>query len=577
MITWLWLLACTGDTVTTDSPTTPADSGTATAVDSGTPTDTSGSGTTDTRDTHDTGSIGGLDVSAWDPYEPPALEVTPVPLVPGETATVTYRGPLAEAGKDLVLHHGWNGWNEVTLDGLTAAWDTGDEDWFVQADMASNGDSTWSVTVAVPPEARALHAVVYDPASESWDNNDTSDYGEGVDFPYIGPYLGYNGATDPTSGVVINWVTGVPCLGTVEFGETDAFGQHAVGAELGNRHHVALTGLSPDTEYRYRVYDSRGRVSDTHSFRTLPADSESLSLLVMGDMQDGGATQRWQEVADEAATNHADAAGVFLVGDMAYNDKPGHWWTFFDRGRELFAQVPLLPVPGNHDTPGTGSVNELDRFIGWFDLPWADGAGTDTDTRWSLRLGPVLLLGFNSEDPSGFWLDGGNQFTWADEALGEGAPWAFAAWHNPPYNVGRRHYLEQHDFRDVTQHFEGRLDWVFSGHEHLAQRITPMRYNASIVDDYGREAGQGVGYLIAPPAGNDPSTSIVEVGSEHERYRDRLAWPPIDGDSDQVDSELGFVRVEVSGESLTLDIYGMGDLDEVVPAHVRESLSYTRD
>ncbi len=550
------------------------DSGVTTEItDSGDTADTS-----DTSDTSDTG-LSILDVSGWDPYVTPAVEVTPVPIATGGEATITYRGDLSTE-VDLSVHYGFNGWNEVSgITGLVTSHSTGDEDWFIDAPMAKNTDGSWEATVPLPTDGRAMHMVFYAPASDTWDNNDTEDYGESFTFPYAGPYLTWNGSTEPTSAVVVNFVTGVPCLGTVEYGTTEEFGSVAIGEDFGVNHHIALTDLEPDTTYSYRVYDSRNRVSDTYTFTTLAEDTTTLSMLVMGDMQDGGATQRWDDVATEAIASHSDAALVYLVGDMAYNDKPGHWWTFFDKGRELFSRVVLMPVPGNHDTPGTESTNNLGHFVGYFDLPWADGAGTSSDTRWLKEVGPATLFGFNSEDPDGFIPDTGNQVDWAIAEIADlESSWAFAAWHNPPYNVGSRHYMEQHQFREMTQHFDGALDWVFSGHEHLAQRIHPMSYNGAMASsgDYGRGSDQGVGYLIAPPAGNAPSVRIVSPDSPDAHYRDRLAFPTFGSEDTEADSEVGFVRVDLDGEQFTLRIYGMGDLDVAVSPHVREEISYTR-
>ena len=553
------------------------DTATDTADTADSATDTADSAR-DTADTADTGSDL-LDVSAWDPYVTPVIEVSPVPLVAGDKATVTYRGDLA-GESSLTLHYGFNGWNEVSgISGLVANYDTGDEDWYIDAPMAEAKDGSWQVTVPLPTDGEAMHMVVHAPEADTWDNNDMEDYAESLQFPYIGPYLSWNGETEPTTGIVVSFVTAVPCLGTVEYGTTEEFGSVAVGEDFGSNHHIALTDLSPDTRYTYRVYDSRGRVSDTAAFTTVADETERLTMLVMGDMQDGGGDQRWSDVAAEAYASHSDSDLVFLVGDMAYNDKPGHWWTFFHKGRDLFRHVPLMPVPGNHDTPGVESSSNLGHFVGFFDLPWADGAGTDSDSRWQAEVGPATLLGFNSEDPEGFIPDTGDQFTWVAEVLEDvESTWTFAAWHNPPYNVGTRHYLEQHQFREVTRHFDGLVDWVFGGHEHLAQRIVPMQYNATAAssESYGRGADQGVGYLVAPPAGNAPATRIVAHDSEDARYRDRLAFPSFGSEESEVESELGFVRVEVDGEKITLSIYGMGDLSDHVAAHVREEVSYTR-
>ena len=155
---WMILTGCGSDC----EETTTGCGDTHTHSDSSSPSDTQNPGDSgDTTDTPTTGD-GLLDVSGWDPYQTPTLEVTPVPLVPGGEAHITYRGDLAE-GADLVLHYGFNGWNEVSgIDGLQALPDTGDEDWFVQADLTPTDDGAWTVTVSSPGAARGHVLVVTD-------------------------------------------------------------------------------------------------------------------------------------------------------------------------------------------------------------------------------------------------------------------------------------------------------------------------------------------------------------------------------------------------------------------------------
>lgn len=580
----LALVSCGGDDCERANCVPLPDSGSTPATDSGGTTDTidsdTGTAPVDTDTGVPTTGDGLLDVSGWDPVQPAVVTIAPVPLVPGETATITYSGLLA--GESAVsVHYGFNGWNEVSgLDGLESEVTIGDSDWFIDAPMVANGDGTHTATVALPTDGRALHMVFTGGDSGDWDNNDLDDFGEGLVFPYAGPWLTWSNEVGPADGVIVNFQTGVSCLGTVEYGPTEAFGHHVVGTELGTVHHIAIPDVAPGSTVYYRVYDSRGRVSETYRLTTPDADADTASLLIMGDMQDGGATQRWKGVAAEAAATHGDVDAIFLVGDMAYNDKPGHWWTFFDKGRPLLGTVPVLPVPGNHDTPGTASTTQLASFVKYFPLPYSDGAGTDTDTHWSLRVGPVALLGFNSEDVEGLQPDYGDQYGWATQALTEhaDASWVFAAWHVPPYNVGGRHFLEQHDTRELTGLFDGVLDWVFCGHEHLAQRLLPLRHSGILAPSgaYGRGPDDGVGYMIAPPAGNDPSDQVIPPDSEWAYYRDRLAWPPLDPERNYVDSELGFIRADVSGEQLRLRTYGMGDLDAPKAAWVREDLTVER-
>ena len=73
-----------------------------------------------------------------------------------------------------------------------------------------------------------------------------------------------------------------------------------------------------------------------------------------------------------------------------------------------------------------------------------------------------------------------------------------------------------------------------------------MQYNALFAasGSYGRGADDGVGYIVLPPAGNYPESAIIPAGDEHERYRDRLAYPVRDGIPVMLEEEARKIPVE---------------------------------
>ncbi|MBT3224128.1 MAG: hypothetical protein HN348_34100, partial [Proteobacteria bacterium] len=228
------------------------------------------------------------------------------------------------------------------------------------------------------------------------------------------------------------------------------------------------------------------------------------------------------------------------------------------------------PAVGNHDTPSSGRNADTSSFQRYFSLP-------DAGTYYGLDYGPAHLLVLSSEDVDAFSDDGGDQYLFAQADLAKvTAPWVFATWHVPPYNVGRRHYGEQGDYRDITGLFDGVVDWYFGGHEHLYQRLVPIQYNADLVSEYGNGTDQGVGYMILPPAGNYPEKGIVASDSTYSHYRERLAYPPVEEDSSYVESEIGFVTVEISGQTITLKSWGMGDFFTNITPWVRDEVSYSK-
>jgi hypothetical protein len=83
------------------------------------------------------------------------------------------------------------------------------------------------------------------------------------------------------TGAVVSWLTDEPATGLIEYGETDALELTPVG-DLGltTTHTLRLSGLTPDTVYRFRVtsVDASGNdaASASFEFRTLghlPPDS----------------------------------------------------------------------------------------------------------------------------------------------------------------------------------------------------------------------------------------------------------------------------------------------------------------
>jgi len=518
------------------------------------------------------------DTTDPDPYLQPAVYVTPLTLEPGGTATVHYYGELAQED-DLTLHYGFNGWNEVQgVTGLIEIDEPGNITWYGQVEMAPVLDG-FEVTVDLPTDGRALHFAFFttDGEDETWDNNDEQDFHQSILFPYIGPFLTWTEQTPPDQGVVISYETSVPCRGTLEYGTTASLGTSIVGDEASRMHHVVLDGLSPDTEYHYRVHDSADHVSETFTFRTAPAAADAFRFGVLSDMQDTGEVNRWGDVAEELHDAHTDVAFLVLPGDLTASDGPGSWWTFFDRGRELFRGTVMMPVPGNHDTPGHGHDEDTSSFEGYFPLPAAAGV----DVAYRFDYGNASFLAFSSEILSEF-APGGDQYGWADDELADiaatgAADWVFAYWHDPPYNAGIRHAEAQQEARDLTQLFDGLVDWVLCGHEHLYQRTLPLLYEAQLAPgDYGNAPGDGVGYIVTPPAGQGPGIAVIPPDAPEAPRRDRLAYPALAADQVEVPSENGFVIVSVDGSTILIEAYGMGDHDTFVPAHVVDDIGYTK-
>jgi hypothetical protein len=216
--------------------------------------------------------------------------------------------------------------------------------------------------------------------------------------------------------------------GHAEVEVTDAAtGQVAGRATTDEVNHVWIRGLSPDTEYCYRIlvdgqpwgeratYDwvDRGDGPDLvrpdrsydHRFRTFPAPDTStpLRFAVLGDYGVGilasdGNGRRQLRLADalDRAVTHAGVRLVVTTGDNVYlgaegtadgtGDQDNDWYfSFYQPYRYVIDRVPVYPGVGNHDTGESEVSDNRDQL--------ADNFFTD------LRFAADVEAGRASVDP----------------------------------------------------------------------------------------------------------------------------------------------------------------------------------
>lgn len=504
----------------------------------------------------------GTSLEDLDPY------VAPTAWVDG--GRIHYLGPLAgEPG--LMVRYGFDGWSERAKPAGAVSFTTVDNDviWYATANLRTV-DGVDVADIEIPPEVRAVHMVFE--AGEQVDDADGEEYAWDLQFPLVGPYLTWSEVARPDRGVVVSWASGLPGRGVVEYGPDEDHTALALGARVDTLHQVVLTGLPPDTAFVYRVRDAEGRASPWSTFRTAPIDAREFTFLVASDMQDGGRPEdRWAHVAAQMAEGWPDARFIVAPGDLAANDRPALWWSFFDGGRALFDHVPLVPALGNHDTPGVQSSADATSYTRWFDLPAADGQ----EIWYRFDYGRTRIFAISTEVPETLGPEGA-QRAWLREEMarlwedGERTvDWALAQYHHPSYDVGARFAHEADDWRPFTEEFDGNLDVVFQAHEHIYQRFQPLRYDTELAPsgEYGLGEDDGVCYIVTPAAGVGHLDNGIALSEEAAPMRDALAFPALGKDPEgdeppeaegEVWVEHGFLVAEVAPDVLTLRAYATG-------------------
>lgn len=157
--------------------------------------------------------------------------------------------------------------------------------------------------------------------------------------------------------------------------------------DIGTMHRITISGLKPNTAYRYRVYskevtknadmDTRyGRIiaNDVYRgvpfrFRTMNPDEKSLHFAVVNDIhEDAPRYKRLFQQVDSASLDF-----MVLNGDMVNNmntiEQP--FDGFLNASSRLFAtSMPFYMVRGNHETRGTKSQRYMDLYSTPTGLPY---------------------------------------------------------------------------------------------------------------------------------------------------------------------------------------------------------------
>ncbi|GGZ31144.1 hypothetical protein GCM10007049_25160 [Echinicola pacifica] len=251
---------------------------------------------------------------------------------------------------------------------------------------------------------------------------------------------------NPQSAVIM-WQTDSGDESIVEFGESPSLGRQAEGISIdinftdARVHEVKLENLDRLKTYYYRVKTGEA-LSDTYQFKTPPfaSDHSSFNIVAMSDMQiDGDRPDQFSEIVNEGILAYMEQeydgelpenlAMVLVPGDLVQNGATYHQWKdhFFGPAEDLFSQVPVYPVLGNHE-------NQAVYYFKYFSLP-QNGSPEFAENWWYKDHGNVRVLGLNSNTDDGI---GGSryQINWLKNVLSEteemeDIDFVFAQMHHP--------------------------------------------------------------------------------------------------------------------------------------------------
>lgn len=335
--------------------------------------------------------------------------------------------------------------------------------------------------------------------------------------------------SDPATSLAITWQTfaaSLPASAEIraKSGETrrlTAAVERSPGS--GWLHKVNITGLTPATDYEYRVSGGgeKEEWSELYSVRTAPAGSSEFTFGFFCDTGligrlDGNATgtaQIYQEMIRDRS--------LFVIGcgDYAYANRDFRFSrtsdaidAWFNQAQDLIARQPFLSQYGNHEIV----LNEC--FEDWAPR-FAHPPGFDGGRCFSFEVGAVHFASmFVPNGPAApkhlDWLDRDLQI-----ARLRGCEWLIVFQHEPVFGFGRSHPSYPEVTAQIAPIVERhRVDLHLSGHDQNYERTFPLKTaakNPTPVSTDLRRYAHGAGVIYAKVS---PSGKKSEIGDNFSKF-----------------------------------------------------------
>jgi hypothetical protein len=300
---------------------------------------------------------------------------------------------------------------------------------------------------------------------------------------------------DPTTTMTIQWVGSESAADTsIQYAPLEAqewktaqtITKPYTNTEMQVRR-CELTGLTPDTEYKFRV----GSGATDLRFRTMPAKATDTIQWVSG----GDAGIDAHAIGTNIIAAKQEPRFALIAGDLAYDDgnKPLVFLKFLQNYRQHMVDpkgrlIPMLSCIGNHEVTGGygGTRDKSPAYLSVFDGLFRERTYSALDFGDYLSL---VLLDTDHIAPIG-----GEQTSWLARALAErqDRPHLIVANHVPAYPSFRAPDAakagqkatghEQRQFwAPLFEKFN--VDVVLEHHDHTFKRTHPLK--GGLVDKYG--------------------------------------------------------------------------------------------
>ena len=358
----------------------------------------------------------------------------------------------------------------------------------------------------------------------------------------------------------------------------DGDGAVVASESTSDRAWVWVEGLSPDTEYAYRVvvdgeewaagerwdwvpselggsdlapagrqYDLRFRTWPAPDAPTPPVRFVALGDYGVGIRSDAESSRRQRRIAEvlDRLADDGDVRFVVSLGDNIYQGEDGRvdgesggedddWYSsFFEPFRYVLARVPFFPAIGNHDTSDTEGSDDRAQLEDNFHLRKrfhgeSDRASVEPGLFYRLQYGRDLELVCvdtsldTSDEGVHRYFQAPEHQEWLRQTFSpRGLRWLIPFSHHPAYCAGPSHHNDD-EMRETLLPLWDRagVSLVLAGHEHNFQ-LSEADGRTYVVSGAGAKLREEVpaGFADAHTVGWAPQAHLLVVDIEGDEAR----------------------------------------------------------
>ncbi len=327
-----------------------------------------------------------------------------------------------------------------------------------------------------------------------------------------------------------------------------------------------LVGLTPNTEYKYRVGDGEGGYSSTHYFKTSGADE--FSFVWISDFHTYSPLNGRLAAATSAITYAASQAEngvdmIFSTGDtVAYGGSLNFWRQMYDT--TWAKRFLYVDVNGNHDNMNNdNSRNTFNYFRIMHNNPencYLDDSSTpyEPGVVYWFMYGDILWFVFDNETMNASVRAQVQE--WAGKVIESKAGqyrYLFISEHYQWFNGSSgsdSHYGNWSDFCDKYG-----VDIAFSGNNHIYTR-THKLYKGEVV---AADSNVGTYYIQAPSSDCERGSTMSETLSYNA---DIIAARYTGPTSNSATRTHGVSLVDVTADGIQLRMFGSDNASQTNPS-----------